>query len=416
MHNILNRPHSGVLEHFAWSRVLVAFDFDGTLAPIVQDPGDACVRPATARLCRRLATLYPCTIVSSRAARDLSRRVAHLGEWTTWSGTQRVSLDARQQIEEWLSAIGSIGLRFPRIEIEDKVSRLTIHYRRSRHKRSVVAAIQDAASRFEGARILAGKQVLHIQPADVADKGTAVVDLLQQHRCDTVVYVGDDETDEDVFALDLPGRLLAIRVGRNLRSRAAYYVPSQRCVDDLIALLVAMRAKVGQRIPGYPNDATGDDTAHTSAILHLVRELDHRREVSSRLLEQAHGVSAQQWAVLRIVGQFPGIGPGQVSESMSIHPSALTPLLKSLVDRGLVDRIVDRDDSRRQRLWLSARGRQLDVPLEGSMETAVAQAIARSSHVDLAAARRVLEALVDEIGRPLQVRAIATKRRPGGKR
>jgi trehalose 6-phosphate phosphatase len=60
-------------------------------------------------------------------------------------------------------------------------------------------------------------------------------------RCDTAIYVGDDETDEDVFALDQPGRLLTIRVGRGRGSHAAYYLRAQAAVDDLLALLVRLR-------------------------------------------------------------------------------------------------------------------------------------------------------------------------------
>ena len=33
-----------VLRQFAWSNVLLAFDFDGTLAPIVTEPGEARMR------------------------------------------------------------------------------------------------------------------------------------------------------------------------------------------------------------------------------------------------------------------------------------------------------------------------------------------------------------------------------------
>ena len=41
--------------------------------------------------------------------------------------------------------------------------------------------------------------------------------------------------------LDQPGRLLSIRVGRSRTSAAAYYVPSQRAIDDLLRTLVDLR-------------------------------------------------------------------------------------------------------------------------------------------------------------------------------
>jgi trehalose-6-phosphatase len=57
--------------------------------------------------------------------------------------------------------------------------------------------------------------------------------------------VGDDETDEDVFALDQPGRLLTIRVGRKPGSRADYYLESQAGIDPFLRLLARLREDTG---------------------------------------------------------------------------------------------------------------------------------------------------------------------------
>lgn len=56
--------------------------------------------------------------------------------------------------------------------------------------------------------------------------------------------MGDDETDEDVFALDDPARLVTVRVGAKRRSRAAFYVPDQKSVDTLLATLLELRQKL----------------------------------------------------------------------------------------------------------------------------------------------------------------------------
>ena len=47
MKHILSHANRDVLEQFAWSSVLLAFDFDGTLAPIVSEPDQAAMRPTT---------------------------------------------------------------------------------------------------------------------------------------------------------------------------------------------------------------------------------------------------------------------------------------------------------------------------------------------------------------------------------
>ena len=76
MKHILARANRDVLRQFACSRVLLAFDYDGTLAPLVSDPERAELRPATRKLLAVLTALYPCTVISGRAVRDVERRVA----------------------------------------------------------------------------------------------------------------------------------------------------------------------------------------------------------------------------------------------------------------------------------------------------------------------------------------------------
>ena len=55
MKDILSRAHREVLQQYAWSNVLLAFDYDGTLAPIVRDPEKAAMRPAMRRLLVQVA-------------------------------------------------------------------------------------------------------------------------------------------------------------------------------------------------------------------------------------------------------------------------------------------------------------------------------------------------------------------------
>jgi hypothetical protein len=54
---------------------LLAFDFDGTLAPIVARPDDARVPPAVAHRLQRLAGRLPVAIVSGRRVQDVRRRL-----------------------------------------------------------------------------------------------------------------------------------------------------------------------------------------------------------------------------------------------------------------------------------------------------------------------------------------------------
>jgi trehalose 6-phosphate phosphatase len=96
-------------------------------------------------------------------------------------------------------------------------------------------------------RVIGGKQVVNVLPKGAPHKGLALERELERLRCDTAIYVGDDETDEDVFALDRPGRLLMIRVGAKRSSSAAYYIRSQEAIEELLEALVGARRKQERR-------------------------------------------------------------------------------------------------------------------------------------------------------------------------
>jgi trehalose 6-phosphate phosphatase len=250
MRDILARANRGVLRDFASSRVLVAFDYDGTLAPIVADPARAAMRARTRALLGRVARLYPVIVVSGRARADVEQRVAGvpLGEVVgnhglePWHGGRR----AAGAVRRWLPVLahGLAGLRG--VVVEDKIFSVAVHYRRARAKPQARAAILAASAALDDARLIGGRQVVNLVPRGAPHKGLAVERLRARCSCDSALYVGDDETDEDVFALARAGRLLAIRVGARRGSAAAYFVKSQRAVDALLRVLIDERSPTGR--------------------------------------------------------------------------------------------------------------------------------------------------------------------------
>jgi trehalose 6-phosphate phosphatase len=92
-----------------------------------------------------------------------------------------------------------------------------------------------------GARTIKGKMVVDLMPEGAPNKATALLAQRKQARCRAAVYVGDDRTDEDAFALAAREPVLGIRVGKRARSRAPYYLPRQDDVDRLLATLIALR-------------------------------------------------------------------------------------------------------------------------------------------------------------------------------
>jgi len=127
--------------------------------------------------------------------------------------------------------------------------------------------------------------------------------------------------------------------------------------------------------------------------------VDHQLQSASKRLEATAGVTGPQRMVIRLVGRYPGIAAGQVSELLHLHPSTLTGILKRLEKAGLVARRPDPADGRRALLALSPRGRTVDAVRGGTVEAGVRRALARLSPRAVAGAREVLEALSDELAR-----------------
>jgi trehalose 6-phosphate phosphatase len=234
-----------VLRRFAGSKVLLAFDYDGTLAPIVAEPGRAVMRASTRRLLRTLTRLYPCAVISGRAQPDALRRLRGVGVHRVVGNhgaePRQASRRVIAQVDKWRPALAKRVAGLSGVWIENKGLSLAVHYRRSSDKARARAAILAAAAGLGGVRLVGGKQVVNIVPARAPHKGAALERERARRRCATAIYVGDDETDEDVFALRQPGRLLTIRVGPRRRSAAAYYIRSQKEIDALLRALCCLR-------------------------------------------------------------------------------------------------------------------------------------------------------------------------------
>jgi trehalose 6-phosphate phosphatase len=255
MKYLFTQENAGLLAQIAWTRTLLGFDFDGTLAPIVADRNSAAMRSRTATLLRRVCALYPCAIISGRSQPDLARRVgdarperlvSNLG-FEAGQSAPRVAREvaaARNVLEAQLADL-------PGIDLEDKGFTLAVHYRRSRRKRDARAAILEAAATLPQSLALKdGKLTVHVVHTRAPTKANAVLRLRDELAADTVLYVGDDASDEEVFELDEPGRLISVRVGRSKESHAPYFVHDQHEVDRLLRMLIQLRDRTaGQRRP-----------------------------------------------------------------------------------------------------------------------------------------------------------------------
>ena len=88
---------------------------------------------------------------------------------------------------------------------------------------------------------MGGNQAVNIVARGAPHKGIALERVRNLLACDTIIYVGDDDTDEDAFRAATPDRLLAIRIGAKRRSRARHWLKSQAEVDAFLQTLLSLR-------------------------------------------------------------------------------------------------------------------------------------------------------------------------------
>lgn len=248
MRHILGRRGLQVLRQIARRDPLLAFDFDGTLAPIADDHSGAWMRPVTRRLLERLVRRYSCAVISGRALRDLRPRLQGVAvrdlvgnHGAEGDGTGRSAAGLRRTVRAWRRHLSERRWMIVKQMIEDKGLSLTLHYRGAPDPHAAERILRRAIRGLRGARVVPGKMGLNVIPAGAPNKGAAFVRLLRRTGCEATVYVGDDTSDEDVFALTGLPHLLSIRVGRSRSSRAAWFLNDQYEIDDLLTALRSLR-------------------------------------------------------------------------------------------------------------------------------------------------------------------------------
>jgi len=242
---ILQENHVATLSGFALSNVLLALDYDGTLAAIAPSPCAAVMTPGTRRLLASAARLYPCVVIAGRRLDDIARRLAGIPVWhmfgnhglESWPASARPLAETRA----WAQQLTRDLSNHDGVVVEDKGASVTVHYRNARDRASAIEAIHAATSALPGARILGGSEAVNVLPCGAGDKGVALRHAVGLFACQTAIYVGDDPTDEDAFAAGGPCQVLGIRVGAARSSAARYHIESQSDIDRLLEALIAIR-------------------------------------------------------------------------------------------------------------------------------------------------------------------------------
>lgn len=233
--------------------LLVALDFDGTLAPLVDDPMAARVVAGGEEVLARLAAAegVHLAIVSGRTMAAVPR-LARLPVGSTLVGshgaerarvtTSGLDRDAVALSDEQRDALAALGGRAAGVArgrdgvwVETKPAAVVVHTRLAARDVAEAAQAQALALADEaGVRALRGKDVVELPVLD-ADKGTALAELRAELGAATALYAGDDVTDEHAFAALGRGDV-GIKVGPGATA-AGYRVAS---ADELVAALVVL--------------------------------------------------------------------------------------------------------------------------------------------------------------------------------
>jgi len=231
--------------------LLVATDYDGTLAGIVDDPSQARpVRESIVAL-RALATLGSthAAVISGRSLADLAALSALDGQ-VMLVGSHGSEFDqdfvrslTRQQVElrqQVLDEMHRLAARDPRFKVETKPASIAFHYRNVDEgiAQDALGELLAGAATWADVRVKTGKKVLELAVVHTS-KGDAIDALRHRVGAGAVVYFGDDVTDEDAFAR-LQGPDVAVKVGPG-ETAATHRIADPTEVARRLARLAGLR-------------------------------------------------------------------------------------------------------------------------------------------------------------------------------
>ena len=234
-------------------QLLVACDYDGTLAPIVEDPEHATPLPEAIAALRALAALPQTTVavISGRALRDLAM-LSRLPSEVHLVGSHGSEFDVgfvralapelhqlRTRLYEELTRIahGRDGIR-----LEAKPASVAVHTRSAEDDiaATVVATVKAGPATWEGIHVTEGKKVIELSVIGT-HKGYAVDQLRMQAAANAVLFLGDDVTDENAFR-HLHGSDVGIKIGEG-PTAAGYRVSDPESAVRVLAQVLEARRR-----------------------------------------------------------------------------------------------------------------------------------------------------------------------------
>lgn len=227
----------------ATRRLLIASDFDGTLAEIVDDPDLATPLARSKAALESLADLDDTTvaIISGRLRSELLERFDHPGliligehgaDHGAGTGSESPVLAQARQL------VDAVVRVTPGSRAEHKTRSVGFHYRQASQPEEALADLRRRAAAIDGLKLVEGKKIIELTDSSV-DKGAALLELKRSVGVDRVLFMGDDVTDETAFAVLEPGDVgIHVGVGPSL---ADLTVPDPSTLADLLETLLSRR-------------------------------------------------------------------------------------------------------------------------------------------------------------------------------
>jgi trehalose-phosphatase len=243
-------------------RILIACDFDGTLAPIVAQPEAARLPTATRLILQRLMSCAGISLafVSGRRLSDLRERVGLEGVF--YCGNHGLEIQGpgfasahdmshRGQLQAALAILTHATARMRGVLIEDKDLTATVHWRMASEpdRKRLASLVSEVTSSFSALQLTSGKAIWELRPRSSINKGTAILDLLARTgiAAENAIFLGDDETDESGFKVLREG--VTICVGDSEHTAALYRA---RDVKDAASFLFWLLVKVSRLVGPHP--------------------------------------------------------------------------------------------------------------------------------------------------------------------
>src|ERR1700726_4628960 len=216
----------------------ILLDIDGTLLDLAPTPREVWVPPDLAETLSRLQdkTSGALALVSGRSLNDIDLIFApeqfpavggHGAEMRISADNESVATHAPPMDKELKRRLAAIARLSPGILLEDKGYSLALHYRLAPHaEKAIYEAVSLIRADLPNApmEVLPGKSVCEIKHSGFT-KATGVRELMNHapFKGRRPVFIGDDVTDESVFAIMPEFDGLAFSVGRRARGVAGHF-------------------------------------------------------------------------------------------------------------------------------------------------------------------------------------------------